>query len=172
MDNFDKLFTQPDSPYFPKPEPQKQNVPAQNQQSVYPFTSQVPAMPVQSSLPQQDNTQTIANAISSLKETADSIMASQINDRKALEAITKENTMLRMNIQRMKQNRSESRFFTESNEGVAICIESNGVHPKIIRIGVISILNAQGYKIFRNGNYTDYTLATYLDSCNLTGKTQ
>lgn len=164
MDNFDKLFTQPDSPYFPKPEPQQQNVPVQNQQSVYPFTSQVPAMPVQSSLPQQDNTQTIANAISSLKETADSIMASQINDRKALEAITKENTMLRMNIQRMKQNRSESRFFTESNEGVAICIESNGVRPKIIRIGVISILNAQGYKIFRNGNYTDYTLATYLDS--------
>lgn len=164
MDNFDKLFTQPDSPYFPKPEPQNQNVPAQNQQSVYPFTSQAPAMPVQSSLPQQDNTQTITSAISSLKETADSIMASQINDRKALEAITKENTMLRMNIQRMKQNRSESRFFTESNEGVAFCIESNGVHEKIIRIGFISILNAQGYKIFRNGNYTDYTLATYLDS--------
>lgn len=143
MDNFDKLFTQPDSPYFPKPEPQQQNAPVQNQ---------------------QDSTQTIANAISSLKETADSIIASQTNNQKALEAVTKENTMLRTNIQRMKQNCSESRFFTESNEGVAICIESNGVRPKIIRIGVISILNAQGYKIFRNGNYTDYTLATYLDS--------
>ena len=69
MDNFDKLFTQPDSPYFPKPEPQQQNAPVQNQ---------------------QDSTQTIANAISSLKETADSIIASQTNNQKALEAVTYE----------------------------------------------------------------------------------
>ena len=164
MDNFDKLFTQPDSPYFPKPEPQQQNAPVQNQQTVYSFPPQAPVMPAQTLPTQQDSTQTIANAISSLKETADSIIASQTNNQKALEAVTKENTMLRTNIQRMKHNRSESRFFTESNEGVAICIESNGVRPKIIRIGVISILNAQGYKIFRNGSYTDYTLVTYLDS--------
>ncbi|MDE5619009.1 MAG: hypothetical protein K2I80_00585 [Ruminococcus sp.] len=121
-------------------------------------------MPVPTQTPQQDSTQIIASAISSLKETTDSIVASQTNDRKALETITKENTMLRMNIQRMKQNHSESRFFTENNEGVAFCIESNGTRPKTIRIGVISIAKAQNYKIFKNGNYTDYIFVTYYDS--------
>ncbi len=164
MDDFDKLFAQPGSPYFPEAEPQKQNITVQNQQPVYPLPSQVPAVPVPTQTPQQDSTQIIASAISSLKEMVDSIVASQANDRKALETVTKENTMLRMNIQHMKQNRSESRHFEESNEGVAFCFESNGVNIKPIRIGVISILHAQCYKIFRNGNYTDYTLVTYLDS--------
>ncbi|MDE6005889.1 MAG: hypothetical protein K2G88_10990 [Oscillospiraceae bacterium] len=164
MDDSDKLFVYQGSTHVSKPELQQQNVPVQNQQSVYPFQHQTPVMPYETSTLQQDNTQIIASAINSLKETADSIITSQLNDRKSLEAITRENIMLRMNIQRMKQNRSESRFFTESNEGVAICVETNGVHEKIIRIGFISILNAQGYKIFRNGNYTDYTLVTYLDS--------
>ena len=164
MNDSDELFVFQGSTHVPEPEPQKQNVPTHNQQPVYSFPSQSPVMPVPTQTPQQDSTQIIASAISSLKETADSIIASQSNDRKTLEAITKENNMLRMNIHRMKQNRSESRFFTESNEGVAVCVESNGIHEKIIRIGFISILNAQGYKIFRNGRYTDYTLVTYLDS--------
>lgn len=164
MDNFDKLFAQPGSPYFPKSESQKQNVTVQNQQPVYTFQNQTPVMPDQTPTPQQDSTQIITSAVNSLKEMVDSIVASQANDRKALETITKENTMLRMNIQHMKQNRSESRHFEESNEGVAFCFESNGVNIKPIRIGVISILHAQGYKIFHNGNYTDYTLVTYLDS--------
>ncbi len=164
MDDSHELFVYHGSTHVPKPEPQQQNVPVQNQQPVYPFQHQTPVMPDQTPTLQQDNTQIIASAINSLKETADSIITSKLNDRKSLEAITRENTMLRMNIQRMKQNRSENRFFKESNEGVAICVETNGVHEKIIRIGFISILNAQGYKIFRNGNYTDYTLVTYLDS--------
>lgn len=150
--------------HVPEPEPQKQNVPTHNQQPVYSLPSQSPVMPVPTQTPQQDSTQIIASAISSLKETADSIIASQSNDRKTLEVITKENTMLRMNIHRMKQNRSESRFFTESNEGVAVCVESNGVRQKIIHIGIISITKVRSYKIFKNGNYADYIFITYYDS--------
>lgn len=158
MNDSDELFVFQGSTHVPEPEPQKQNVPTHNQQPVYSLPSQSPVMPVPTQTPQQDSTQIIASAISSLKETADS------NDRKTLEAITKENTMLRMNIHRMKQNRSESRFFTESNEGVAVCVESNGVRQKIIHIGIISITKVRSYKIFKNGNYVDYIFITYYDS--------
>ncbi len=75
-----------------------------------------------------------------------------------------ENMMLRNNIQNMKANKTYSKHFIDTTDGIALCTESDGFKNKIIEIGVISILSAQIYIVPCKDNYLELTLVSYTDS--------
>lgn len=92
------------------------------------------------------------------------VVASQATERQQLAVVKQQNAVLQMNIERMKKDRTEMRYFKETNEGVGFCFESHEAYVKKIRIGVITMLSAQSYIIYKGGKRKGYIIVKYMDS--------
>lgn len=120
------------------------------------YPSVVPA-PVQSPVIDTATVQELTKAINNM--TLSSKMQQQ-----EIQKQHNENMLLRNNIQNMKNDKTYFRCFTDTVDGTAICIESDGLKNKTTTIGVISIISAQSYRVPFKDGYREFTLVRYTDS--------
>ena len=100
----------------------------------------------------------VGSMVEALKQNAD-IVKQTLQDSNN---IIQENSMLRMTIANMKKQHEEipRQFYTDCY-GIGYCIEPNGTRKQI---GLLSISSVQTFRVFKDGNYTDFVLVSYIDS--------